>query len=31
MLFCLNSFKCEGKITNNQRKIAIFAISFENN
>ena len=30
MLFCLNSFKCEGKITNKQRKITIFVPSFEN-
>ena len=28
LLFCLNSFKYRGKITNNQRKITIFAISF---
>jgi hypothetical protein len=28
--FCINTFKYGGKITNKQRKIAIFAISFEN-
>jgi hypothetical protein len=29
-LFCINTFKYGGKIVNNQRKITIFAISFEN-
>jgi hypothetical protein len=28
ILFCLNSFKYGGRITNYQRKIATFAISF---
>ena len=28
--FCINTFKYGGKIVNNQRKITIFAISFEN-
>ena len=28
--FCINTFKNGGKITNKQRKIAIFAISLEN-
>jgi len=30
LFFCINTFKYGGKITNKQRKIAIFAISFEN-
>ncbi len=30
LFFCINTFKYGGKITNKQRKIAIFAISFKN-